>query len=172
MELVYNKSKPVAVTGMAFPTGDVNNFVVGSEEGTVYTACRHGRWFSVFLPMTCSSFPKVCYHFLDYNHLALWERHFGRNAKHSLKSSFSCRSICSGHYPFVNLYSWGKMSKLLSISYETLDYLPLPSLSLQVSAVDPSVITIPKYCLSHHTSMSLYIWFLLLGLVFLASWPG
>ncbi|XP_034016359.1 cytoplasmic dynein 1 intermediate chain 1 isoform X8 [Thalassophryne amazonica] len=42
MELVYNKSKPVAVTGMAFPTGDVNNFVVGSEEGTVYTASRHG----------------------------------------------------------------------------------------------------------------------------------
>ncbi|XP_075067872.1 cytoplasmic dynein 1 intermediate chain 1 isoform X3 [Mixophyes fleayi] len=42
MELVYNKSKPVAVTGMAFPTGDVNNFIVGSEEGTVYTACRHG----------------------------------------------------------------------------------------------------------------------------------
>ncbi|XP_075683860.1 cytoplasmic dynein 1 intermediate chain 1 isoform X2 [Rhinoderma darwinii] len=42
MELVYNKSKSVAVTGMAFPTGDVNNFVVGSEEGTIYTACRHG----------------------------------------------------------------------------------------------------------------------------------
>ncbi|XP_067111472.1 cytoplasmic dynein 1 intermediate chain 1 [Osmerus mordax] len=42
MELVYNKSKPVAVTGLAFPTGDVNNYVVGSEEGTVYTACRHG----------------------------------------------------------------------------------------------------------------------------------
>ncbi|KAL0961880.1 hypothetical protein UPYG_G00332810 [Umbra pygmaea] len=42
MELVYNKSKPVAVTGMAFPTGDVNNYVVGSEEGTVYTGSRHG----------------------------------------------------------------------------------------------------------------------------------
>ncbi|XP_029298920.1 dynein cytoplasmic 1 intermediate chain 1a isoform X6 [Cottoperca gobio] len=42
MELVYNKSKPVAVTGMAFPTGDVNNYVVGSEEGTVYSASRHG----------------------------------------------------------------------------------------------------------------------------------
>ncbi|XP_039976815.1 cytoplasmic dynein 1 intermediate chain 1 isoform X8 [Xiphias gladius] len=42
MELAYNKSKPVAVTGMAFPTGDVNNYVVGSEEGTVYTASRHG----------------------------------------------------------------------------------------------------------------------------------
>ncbi|XP_068188946.1 cytoplasmic dynein 1 intermediate chain 1 isoform X3 [Antennarius striatus] len=42
MELVYNKSKPVAVTGMAFPTGEVNNYVVGSEEGTVYTASRHG----------------------------------------------------------------------------------------------------------------------------------
>uniref|UniRef100_A0A673HQE5 Dynein cytoplasmic 1 intermediate chain 1 n=1 Tax=Sinocyclocheilus rhinocerous TaxID=307959 RepID=A0A673HQE5_9TELE len=43
MELVYNKSKPVAVTGMVFPTGDVNNYIVGSEEGTVYTASRHGR---------------------------------------------------------------------------------------------------------------------------------
>uniref|UniRef100_A0A6Q2XJM9 Dynein cytoplasmic 1 intermediate chain 1 n=1 Tax=Esox lucius TaxID=8010 RepID=A0A6Q2XJM9_ESOLU len=42
MELVYNKSKPVAVTGMAFPAGDVNNYVVGSEEGTVYSASRHG----------------------------------------------------------------------------------------------------------------------------------
>ncbi|CAM4631610.1 unnamed protein product [Leuciscus chuanchicus] len=42
MELVYNKSKPVAVTGMAFPTGDVNNYIVGSEEGIVYTASRHG----------------------------------------------------------------------------------------------------------------------------------
>ncbi|XP_055013097.1 cytoplasmic dynein 1 intermediate chain 1-like [Boleophthalmus pectinirostris] len=42
MELVYNKSKPVAVTCLAFPTGDVNNYVVGSEEGTVYTASRHG----------------------------------------------------------------------------------------------------------------------------------
>lgn len=43
MELIYNKSKPVAVTCMAFPASDVNNYVVGSEEGTVYTASRHGR---------------------------------------------------------------------------------------------------------------------------------
>ncbi|XP_051573813.1 cytoplasmic dynein 1 intermediate chain 1 isoform X4 [Myxocyprinus asiaticus] len=42
MELIYNKSKPVAVTCMAFPAGDVNNFVVGSEDGTVHTASRHG----------------------------------------------------------------------------------------------------------------------------------
>lgn len=52
MELVYNKSKPVAVTGMAFPTGDVNNYVVGSEEGTVYTASRHGRWVKCFVLIT------------------------------------------------------------------------------------------------------------------------
>ncbi|KAM9488807.1 cytoplasmic dynein 1 intermediate chain 1 isoform 1-T1 [Clarias gariepinus] len=42
MELHYSKSKVVAVTGMAFPAGEVNNFVVGSEEGNVYTASRHG----------------------------------------------------------------------------------------------------------------------------------
>ncbi|XP_073401969.1 cytoplasmic dynein 1 intermediate chain 2 isoform X2 [Dendrobates tinctorius] len=42
MELVHKQSKAVAVTCMSFPVGDVNNFVVGSEEGSVYTACRHG----------------------------------------------------------------------------------------------------------------------------------
>lgn len=42
MELVYNKSKPVAVTCMDFPTVDVNHYVLGSEEGTVYSASRHG----------------------------------------------------------------------------------------------------------------------------------
>lgn len=44
MELQYKQSKAVAVTCMSFMAGDVNNFVVGSEEGTVYTACRHGRY--------------------------------------------------------------------------------------------------------------------------------
>lgn len=29
---------------MSFLSGDVNNFVVGSEDGMVYTACRHGRY--------------------------------------------------------------------------------------------------------------------------------
>ncbi|MEQ2217314.1 hypothetical protein XENOCAPTIV_004850 [Xenoophorus captivus] len=43
LELVFKQSKAVAVTSMAFPVGDVNNFVVGSEDGSVYTACRHGR---------------------------------------------------------------------------------------------------------------------------------
>ncbi|KPP76101.1 cytoplasmic dynein 1 intermediate chain 2-like [Scleropages formosus] len=42
LELVFRQSKAVAVTSMSFPLGDVNNFVVGSEDGSVYTACRHG----------------------------------------------------------------------------------------------------------------------------------
>lgn len=42
MELQYKQSKAVAVTSLSFLAGDVNNFVVGSEEGSVYTACRHG----------------------------------------------------------------------------------------------------------------------------------
>ncbi|XP_012271334.1 cytoplasmic dynein 1 intermediate chain isoform X8 [Orussus abietinus] len=40
--LQAKQSKPIAVTSLAFPHGDVNNFVVGSEDGTVYSACRHG----------------------------------------------------------------------------------------------------------------------------------
>lgn len=43
MELSHQKqSRPVPVTSLSFPYGDFNNFVVGSEEGTIYTACRHG----------------------------------------------------------------------------------------------------------------------------------
>ncbi|KAG7253256.1 hypothetical protein CRUP_005071, partial [Coryphaenoides rupestris] len=44
MELVFKQSKAVAVTSMSFPLADVNNFVVGSEDGSVYMSCRHGRW--------------------------------------------------------------------------------------------------------------------------------
>lgn len=42
MELVFKQSKAAAVTSMSFPLGDVNNFVVGSEDGSVYMSCRHG----------------------------------------------------------------------------------------------------------------------------------
>ncbi|CAM4620214.1 unnamed protein product [Leuciscus chuanchicus] len=42
LELVFKQSKSVAVTSMSFPLGDVNNFVVGSEDGSIYTSCRHG----------------------------------------------------------------------------------------------------------------------------------
>jgi len=42
MELQHKQSKAVAVTSLSFMSADVNNFVVGSEEGMVYSACRHG----------------------------------------------------------------------------------------------------------------------------------
>ncbi|KHN76906.1 Cytoplasmic dynein 1 intermediate chain 1 [Toxocara canis] len=37
------KQKQVTCTSMSFALDDVNNFVVGSEEGSVYTASRHGN---------------------------------------------------------------------------------------------------------------------------------
>jgi dynein intermediate chain, cytosolic len=42
LELQHRQAKPIAVTCMAFPTNEVNNFVLGSEDGYVYSACRHG----------------------------------------------------------------------------------------------------------------------------------
>jgi len=41
LDLVHH-NKPVAVMSHQFPKQDVNNFIVGSEEGSVFTACRHG----------------------------------------------------------------------------------------------------------------------------------
>jgi len=37
LDLQHRQNKPVAATCMAFPQGSVNNFVVGSEEGNVYS---------------------------------------------------------------------------------------------------------------------------------------
>ena len=37
LELQAKQSKSIAVTCLAFPHGDVNNFVVGSEDGMVYS---------------------------------------------------------------------------------------------------------------------------------------
>ncbi|XP_074034799.1 cytoplasmic dynein 1 intermediate chain short wing isoform X11 [Leptinotarsa decemlineata] len=42
LDLHRMQSKPVAVTSLDFPHSDVNNFVVGSEDGSAYSACRHG----------------------------------------------------------------------------------------------------------------------------------
>lgn len=42
LELQAKQSKSIAVTCLAFPHGDVNNFVVGSEDGMVYS----GGYFS------------------------------------------------------------------------------------------------------------------------------
>lgn len=42
MELQLKQSKAVTVTCLSFPSGDVNNFFVGSEEGSVYSGKYYG----------------------------------------------------------------------------------------------------------------------------------
>ncbi|XP_028165427.1 cytoplasmic dynein 1 intermediate chain isoform X6 [Ostrinia furnacalis] len=43
LELQHRQSKAVAVTCMGFPHGDVNNFVLGSEDGNMYTGSLYGQ---------------------------------------------------------------------------------------------------------------------------------
>lgn len=42
LELTRAQTKPVAATSLDFPHSDVNNFVIGSEDGCAFSACRHG----------------------------------------------------------------------------------------------------------------------------------
>ncbi len=42
LELSNKQTKPVAATCLSFPSNDVNKFIVGSEECTVYQGQRHG----------------------------------------------------------------------------------------------------------------------------------
>ncbi|XP_055840972.1 cytoplasmic dynein 1 intermediate chain isoform X7 [Episyrphus balteatus] len=42
LELQQRQSKPIAITCMSFPSNEINNLVMGSEDGNVYSAYRHG----------------------------------------------------------------------------------------------------------------------------------
>lgn len=35
--IFYRQSKSIAVTSMAFPNNEINNFILGSEDGCVYS---------------------------------------------------------------------------------------------------------------------------------------
>ncbi|XP_017066958.1 cytoplasmic dynein 1 intermediate chain isoform X12 [Drosophila eugracilis] len=42
LELHQRQSKAIAITSMAFPANEINSLVMGSEDGYVYSASRHG----------------------------------------------------------------------------------------------------------------------------------
>lgn len=43
MELCQQKqSRQIAAMSTSFPSADYNNFVIGSQDGAVFSACRHG----------------------------------------------------------------------------------------------------------------------------------
>lgn len=43
LELNHKHAKSIAVTSMAFPHNEINNFIMGGEDGYVYSGCRHGN---------------------------------------------------------------------------------------------------------------------------------
>lgn len=49
LELHTKQSKAIAATCLAFPHGDVNNFVMGSEDGTVYSGKRNCYIWYVYI---------------------------------------------------------------------------------------------------------------------------
>ncbi|XP_055842712.1 cytoplasmic dynein 1 intermediate chain-like [Episyrphus balteatus] len=42
LELQPRQSNPIAISCMSFPSNEINNLVMGSEDGNVYYAYRHG----------------------------------------------------------------------------------------------------------------------------------
>lgn len=55
LELQHRQSKAIAVTCHAFPLNDVNNFVLGSEEGAVYSGTvQSHRIFFLFIKLSIS----------------------------------------------------------------------------------------------------------------------
>lgn len=51
LDLQHRQSKAIAVTCMAFPQCDVNNFVLGSEEGSVYSGIFFNMIYSFFISL-------------------------------------------------------------------------------------------------------------------------
>jgi len=50
LNMTSKQTKQVTATALSFPQNDVNNFVIGSEEGTVYSGCRHGQRAGIIEP--------------------------------------------------------------------------------------------------------------------------
>lgn len=77
MDLQHKQSKTVSVTSMSFLCGDVNNFIVGSEDGSVYTGHRHGSKAGIIDQFDGHHGPVtgISYHSapgqIDFSHLAL-----------------------------------------------------------------------------------------------------
>lgn len=77
MDLQHIHSKAVSVTSASFLPGDVNNFVVGSEDGSVYSAIRHGSKAGIaeqfeghYGPVTAIDYNRV-HGPVDFSHLFL-----------------------------------------------------------------------------------------------------
>ena len=49
MELTAKQSRAVSVTTLAFPGDSTNNFILGSEDGVIYSGQRHGNKKVIFL---------------------------------------------------------------------------------------------------------------------------
>lgn len=55
LELQNKQSKQLAVTQLAFPKGDVNNFIIGSEDGVIYSGKLIRDYFTNYLISPVSS---------------------------------------------------------------------------------------------------------------------
>lgn len=79
MELCQQKqSRSIAATCMSFPMADYNNFILGSQEGSVYSACRHGAKAGILDvleghqgPVTAVDFHSAASTQVDLSHLFL-----------------------------------------------------------------------------------------------------
>ena len=52
MELTAKQSRAVSVTTLAFPGDSTNNFILGSEDGVIYSGQRHGNKKVFFLELS------------------------------------------------------------------------------------------------------------------------
>lgn len=77
MDLQHTHSKYVSVTCASFLPGDVNNFVVGTEDGSVYSALRHGNKAGISEQFEGHHGPVTAIHYnrvpgpIDFSHLFL-----------------------------------------------------------------------------------------------------
>jgi len=144
MDLQHTHSKAVSVTSASFLHGDVINFVVGSEDGAVYSAIRHGSKIGIseqyeghYGPVTAIDYNPVPGP-IDFSHLFLtssfdWTIRLWNNKDSKVLYSFED----SGDYVYD--VQWSPIHPALFASVDGMGKLDLWNLNLDTEVPTTSV---------------------------------
>jgi len=130
LELQQRQSKAIAITSMAFPANEINSLVMGSEDGYVYSASRHGLRSGVN---------------------EVYERHLGPIT--GISTHYNQLSPDFGHLFLTSSIDWTIKLWSLKVIHTFLKEKPTNGSVIKCACYNSRLVLI-RFCLSGHCTLS------------------